>query len=406
MEECEMDGSWKGLISEGAKNVKTSPIREMVKLIRQPGMISFAGGMPDPAIFPISEFYECAEILKEKGTEVLQYGATDGYAPLKEFLAEWTSPRMGRKICTEEILITAGSIQVVDLLNLVMVDRGDSIIIEEPTFMGTTANMHNHGAAFIPISCDGDGMEVDKLPDLIEKARSEGKRIKYIYTIPNFQNPLGCTMSVERRKKLVEIAGQYGLLILEDDPYGYVRFDGEHLPTLFSLDRNNLVMYAGSFSKILAPGTRVGWCTGPAELIQLMQSFKQGVDVSTSVVAQALVSEYCRKGYLESFLPRIIAHYRKKRDLMEEGFRKYLPLDKVSYVTPQGGFFYWLQTPEISAKALFDRAIEKKVAFVPGDAFYPGGGPDRNFRMCYTFASPEDMEQGIQRLAEAMENLS
>jgi 2-aminoadipate transaminase len=143
MEECEMDGSWKDLISEGARNVKTSPIREMVKLIRQPGMISFAGGMPDPAIFPIDEFYDCAEILKEKGTEVLQYGATDGYAPLKEFLAGWTSPRMGREISTDEILITAGSIQVVDLLNQVMIDRGDSIIIEEPTFMGTTANMHN-----------------------------------------------------------------------------------------------------------------------------------------------------------------------------------------------------------------------------------------------------------------------
>lgn len=400
-----MKEPWKDLLSIGAKNVKTSPIREMVKLIRQPGMISFAGGMPDPAIFPIDEFYECAGILREKGTDVLQYGATDGYAPLKDFLADWTGPRMGRKILTEEILITAGSIQVVDLLNLVMIDREDYIIIEEPTFMGTTANMHNHGAGFLSISCDESGMEVDKLPGIIEKARSEGKRIKYIYTIPNFQNPLGCTMTLERRKKLVEVAHRYDLLILEDDPYGYVRFDGEHEPTLFSLDDRGIVLYAGSFSKILAPGTRVGWCTGPQALIKLMQSFKQGVDVSTSVVAQALVSEYCRKGYLDSFLPKIISHYRRKRDLMEEGFRKYLSLEKVKYVTPQGGFFYWLQTPDISTKALFDRAIDKKVAFVPGDAFYPGGGPDRNFRVCYTFASAHDMEEGIRRLAEAMKEL-
>lgn len=400
-----MKEPWEELLSTGAKNVKTSPIREMVKLIRQPGMISFAGGMPDPAIFPIDEFYECASILKEKGKEVLQYGATDGYAPLKEFLAEWTGPRMGQKVSTEEVLITAGSIQVVDLLNLVLIDRDDYIIIEEPTFMGTTANMHNHGARFLSISCDEKGMEVDKLPEIIEKARSEEKKIKYIYTIPNFQNPLGCTMTLERRKKLVELAQKYDLIILEDDPYGYVRFDGELLPTLFSLDKKGIVLYAGSFSKILAPGTRVGWCTGPAKLIQLMQSFKQGVDVSTSVVAQALVSEYCRKGYMESFLPKIIAHYRKKRDAMEEGFRKYLPLEKVQYVTPQGGFFYWVQTPDISTKALFDKAIDKKVAFVPGDAFYPGGGPDRNFRVCYTFASPEDMEEGIKRLAQAMKDL-
>ena len=400
-----MKEPWKDLLSTGAKNVQTSPIREMVKLIRQPGMISFAGGMPDPAIFPIDEFYECAGILREKGTDVLQYGATDGYAPLKDFLAEWTGPRMGRKILTEEILITAGSIQVVDLLNLVMIDREDYIVIEEPTFMGTTANMHNHGAKFLSISCDESGMEVDKLPGIIDKARSEGKRIKYIYTIPNFQNPLGCTMTLERRKKLIEVAHRYDLVILEDDPYGYVRFDGEHEPTLFSLDDRGIVLYAGSFSKILAPGTRVGWCTGPQALIKLMQSFKQGVDVSTSVVAQALVSEYCRKGYLDSFLPRIISHYRRKRDLMEEGFRKYLPLEKVKYVTPKGGFFYWLQTPGISTKALFERAIDKKVAFVPGDAFYPGGGPDRNFRVCYTFASAHDMEEGIRRLAEAMAEL-
>lgn len=400
-----MNKPWKDLLSIGAKNIKTSPIREMVKLIRQPGMISFAGGMPDPAIFPVDQFYECAEILREKGTDVLQYGATDGYAPLKEFLAGWTGTRMGRKILTDEILITSGSIQVVDLLNLALIDREDYIIIEEPTFMGTTANMLNQGAKFLSISCDENGMEVDKLPGIIEKARSEGKKIKYIYTIPNFQNPLGCTMTLERRKKLIEVAHRYDLVILEDDPYGYVRFDGEHEPTLFSLDERGIVLYAGSFSKILAPGTRVGWCTGPAALIKLMQGFKQGVDVSTSVVSQALVSEYCRKGYLESFLPKIIGHYRRKRDAMEEGFRKYLPLEKVKYVTPQGGFFYWIETPDISTKALFDRAIKKKVAFVPGDAFYPGGGPDRNFRVCYTFASPEDMEEGIRRLAEAMAEL-
>jgi len=401
-----MSELWNTLFSDAALSIRPSPIREMLHMVRRPGMISFAGGMPDPEIFPVENFAASAEILRTQGKDVLQYGTTEGYPPLKEFLRQWTAPRMGRQVEDNEILITAGSSQVVDLLSSALLNRGDCVIIEEPTFLGTMLNMYNHGADFICIPCDAGGMRVDLLPEKIEEARRQGKKIKFIYTIVNFHNPLGCTMSLERRKALLEAAHRYQIPVLEDDPYGYVRFDGEDLPSLFSMDKENMVVYAGSFSKILAPGTRVGWCTGPAEILRKMAIFKQGVDVCASVVAQAVVYEYCRRGHLDSFLPKIIAHYRKKRDDMEAAFRRHLPMEEVSpWVTPEGGFFYWLETPRIEARPLFEKAIERCVAFVLGEAFYPKGGGTHNFRMCYTFASSEQTEEGCKRLGEAMRSM-
>lgn len=393
------------LFSKGAIRQKASPIRDIFKVIRQPGMISFAGGMPDPDIFPVQQFHNAAEILLREGKDILQYGMTDGYPPLKDFLISWTHSKMGRKIDTEEILITSGSIQVADLVTLATINEGDYIVTESPTFLGTTLDMYNHGANFICIPCDSEGMIVDRIPEEVEKVRAAGHAVKFVYTIPNFQNPLGCTMSIERRKELVKVAHSCKLAILEDDPYGYVRFEGEHLPTLFSLDNKGIVIYGGSFSKILAPGTRVGWCTGNKELLRKMAVFKQGVDTCTSVVSQALVYEYCRKGYLDSFLPKIIDHYRSKRNDMEKAFQSYLPLEEIRYKKPSGGFFYWLNTPRITADELFNKAIEKKVAFVKGEPFFPNGGGKHEFRMCYTFASREQTEEGIQRLGEAMREL-
>jgi len=369
-------------------------------------MISFAGGNPDPQSFPVDLFYECASILKEQGKDVLQYGTTEGYAPLKEFLCSWLAPRMGRSLSQDELLITTGSTQVVDLLCWALIDKGDLVITEEPTFVGTTLTMHNHGAHFLTVPCDAEGMLVDQLPNKIEEALSQGKHVKFIYTIPNFHNPLGCTMSLERRKKLVEIAQKYGIAILEDDPYAYIRFEGEDLPTLFSLDDSGLVIHACTFSKILAPGTRVAWAVGNKDIIRKMAIFKQGTDLCTSVVAQALVYEYCKRGYIDEYLPHIVDHYRKKRDNMEECLRKHLPLEEVSWVTPGGGFFYWLQMKTIKTADLYPKALEKKVAFVPGESFYPNqNGGEHELRMCFTFASPKDMDEGIKRLGEAMREL-
>ncbi|MDT8284763.1 MAG: PLP-dependent aminotransferase family protein [Thermovirgaceae bacterium] len=395
------------LLSRSARNIKPSPIREILHVIRQPGMISFAGGMPDPEIFPVAQFYEASSIIAREGKDILQYGTTEGYPPLKDFISTWNTPKMGRKIQPDEILITTGSSQVIDLLSWALLDEGDYVVCEEPTFLGATGTMHNHGAKFLTVPCDEDGMMVDLLPDIMEKAISEGKKIKFIYTIVNFHNPLGCDLSLDRRKKLLAIAKEYGIIILEDDPYGHLRFEGEDVPSIFSMDRDGLVIFACSFSKILAPGTRVAWCAGNKDLIRKMAIFKQGIDTCTSVVAQSIVYEYCRLGHLEAFLPKIIEHYRKKRDHMEAALNRHLPLDKISWLKPKGGFFYWMTTaPGIPADKLLQRALEKKVAFVLGNAFYPTGvGGTNNFRMCFTFASPEMTETGIVRLGEAIREM-
>jgi 2-aminoadipate transaminase len=359
--------------------------------------------MPDPAAFHVDAFRDAANrILEEQGRDILQYGTTEGYPPLKAFLSDWTAPRMGRKLAEDELLVTAGSTQVVDLLSWATVDPGDFVVCEEATFLGSTGTMRNHGASFITVPCDGEGMKVELLPTLLEEAKARGRKVKYIYTIPNFHNPLGCTMSLQRRRLLVQVAQEWGIPILEDDPYGYIRYDGEHLPSLFSLDDRGIVIYAGSFSKILAPGTRVGWAGGDREIIRKMAVFKQAVDVCTSVVAQAEVYKYCEMGFLDAFLPKIVDHYRKKRDDFEAAMHRFLPREEVSWVKPQGGYFYWLETPRISARELFDRAIEKKVAFVLGEPFFPNGGGENAFRMCFTFASPEQTEEGMRRLGEAM----
>lgn len=402
-----MNRIWQDNLSSISRNSRPSPIREMLALIRQPGMISFAGGMPAPEVFPVDKFYEGAHILKDDGANLLQYGTTEGYPPLKEFLASWTAPRMGRKVNQDEILITTGSQQALDLFAWAMIDDGDLIITEDPSYLAALTVFYNHGGGFIGIPTDGEGMMVDMIPAAIEKARAEGKKVKFIYTIVNFHNPGGSTMSVGRRKKLVEISKKYNVPIFEDDPYGYVRYDGEHLPSIFSFHDSEGVIYAGSFSKILSPGTRIGWVTGPKEIIRNLTVFKQGTDLCSSTITQALVAEYCNKGHLDGHLPVIIDNYRVKRDAMEKSLEKHLLPLGATWVKPEGGFFYWVKFPKINTNDLFKIAINKKVAFVPGDPFCPVPGTGlHNARLNYTFSSPELIEEGMKRLAEAVNELA
>ncbi|MDR3280177.1 MAG: PLP-dependent aminotransferase family protein [Synergistaceae bacterium] len=392
------------LFSDVARSMKPSPIRELVPYIKRPGMISFAGGNPDPMIFPIAEFAGSSIVLGKNGADVLQYGATDGYEPLKKFISGWMAPRMGRVTEPGELLITTGSQQGMDLLCAALINPGDMIITEEPTYPGAIHTMRNRGAGFITVPCDDDGMMVDLLPELIESARASGKKVKFIYSIVNFQNPAGCTLSLARRKKMLEIAAQYDLIIFEDDPYGHLRYDGSDIPTMFSMDRDGRVAYACSFSKILAPGARVAWITGHSDLVRKMVMVKQGVDMCTSVVAQALVAQYCMDGHLDGFLPKIVSHYRKKRDGMAEAFAKYLPKD-ISYKVPEGGFFFWLTVPGIDTEELFKKAVDRGVAFVHGRAFYANGGGENVLRTCFTFATSDDLEEGSRRLRDAIEDM-
>ena len=401
-----MSNNWKKNFSSTALKSRPSPVRELLKLIGQPGMISFAGGMPAPEVFPIEQFAEGAEQLKSNGTLLLQYGTTEGYNPLREFLAKWTAPRLGREVGLDEIFLTTGSQQALDLFAWAVLDPGDVVITEDPSYMAALNTFANHGAEFASVRVDGKGMIVEDLPPLIEKLKKEGKKPKFIYTIVNFQNPAGSTMSVERRKELAAIAERYDLTIFEDDPYGYVRFDGEHLPSIFSFDKAGNTVYAGSFSKILSPGVRIGWVSGAQEIIRQMIVFKQTTDLCSSPITQALTYEYCRKGYLDAHLPNIIANYRAKRDAMEKSFQKHLTPLGVTWVKPEGGFFFWLNTGSIDSNELAKRALDKKVAILPGAPFCvdPEAGIHSS-RINYTYSQPDIIEEGVSRLAQAIEEM-
>jgi 2-aminoadipate transaminase len=313
---------------------------------------------------------------------------------------------MGRELTIDEILLTTGSQQVLDLFSWAVLNPGDVIITEAPTYMAALNVFLNHEAEFASVPMDGDGMIVSDIPPLIEKLRKEGRKVKFIYTIVNFQNPGGATMSLERRKELVAVAEKYDVKIFEDDPYGYVRFDGEHLPSIFSLDKANNTVYAGSFSKILSPGVRIGWISGPKDIVRQLTIFKQTADLCSSPMTQVLTYEYCRKGYLDSHLPSIIDNYRVKRDAMEKSFEKHLTPLGVTWVKPQGGFFYWVNIGAADSEELAKRALEKKVAILPGWPFCINPEDGRHSaRINYTFSQPDVIELGVSRLAQAIQEM-
>jgi 2-aminoadipate transaminase len=391
-----------------AGKMQPSPIRELFKMTQQPGMISFAGGLPDPDTFPVEGFASCADVLARDGRTVLQYGASEGYPPLREAIIEMMTRRLDYGPQPGELLVTSGSQQAVDLIARALLDPGDVVVVEAPTYPGTLHCLRNAGARFATIPSDGDGMQVDALPELVARTRETiGHRPKLIYTVPDFCNPSGACMSLERRRRLVELAADLEIPIFEDDPYGRLRFSGEPLPTLKSLvgDASHVV-YASSFSKVLAPGVRVAWTVAAPELVRAMVLMRQGEDLCTSTVTQALVAEYCVRGLLEEHLQHIVDTYARKSRAMQTALEDHLPQGAASWHEPQGGFFFWLQLADGDSRSLFDRAVEAKVAFVPGGAFYPdaeeqiGGVLTGNAfaRLCFTFADDNAIDEGCRRL--------
>jgi 2-aminoadipate transaminase len=399
--------------SQIAQKMQPSPIRELFKLIRQPGMISFAGGLPDPAVFPVERFAECADVLSKDGRQVLQYGASEGYGPLRESLLELTERQLGRTVDPGELLITSGSQQAVDLVARALLDPGDVVIVEAPTYPGTLHSLRNTGARFAAVPCDGDGMQVELLPELVAACVQQvGRRPKLIYSVPDFSNPSGACLSRARRERLLEVAAAHQIPVFEDDPYSRLRYSGEDLPSIKSLapPDDDRVIYASSFSKLLAPGVRVAWTVAPPKVIRSMVMMRQGEDLCTSTVSQALVAEYCRRGLLEQHLGTIVDHYAGKCRTMQEQLRQHLPADAASWHVPCGGFFFWLELAGKDASEVFDRAIEEKVAFVPGGCFFPETedlvGPAVKgagcARLCFTFADSTEISEGCQRLARAL----
>lgn len=387
---------WESCLAKRMQSVSSSMIRELLKITQQPGVISFAGGLPAAEMFPIREFREaCDFILQEVPERALQYGTTQGYIKLRKYLHE-TVKKYGVPAVPDNILITNGSQQALDLIGRAFINAGDVILTECPTYLGAIQAWRPCGPRFATVPIDDDGMRVD----LVEEQLKQGG-VKFIYVLPNFHNPAGTTLSSERRARLAELAAKYHVFIVEDDPYGQLRFEGEDLAPIISYHKEN-VIYLSTFSKTLAPGIRLGWIIAPERVIDKLVLVKQGADLHTSTFVQHIANDICQRGILKRHVLKIRAEYRKRRDVMMAAIGESFP--KGTLVTrPQGGLFLWARLPEqIDTAKLFPIALEEKVAFVPGHVFFPNGGGHNTMRLNFSCMGPDEIKEGIRRLGLAL----
>ncbi len=379
--------------------LKASEIREILKVTENPEMISFAGGLPAPELFPIGEILEACRItLETHGEKALQYTTTEGYLPLRQWIADRMNQRLGTAFRAENILITHGSQQALDLSGKVFLDEGDVVLCESPTYLAALSAFRAYGCKFIEIPTDDEGM----LPDSLEKALASTPRAKLIYAIPDFQNPTGKTWSLSRRKRLAELAAQYNVAVVEDNPYGELRYEGRPLPSVKAFDRAGRVLCCGTFSKIFCPGYRIGWIAGETEIIEKYVLTKQGADLQCNTLAQMEIAAYLEQNDIDAHIAKIQAVYRRRRDLtlrlMEETFPK-----TVSFTRPQGGLFAWITLPgEIDARELLQECLARNVAFVPGGSFFPNGGHENTFRINFSNMPEERIETGIRILGKIL----
>jgi 2-aminoadipate transaminase len=397
-----MQTLWDHRYAQRTQRMKSSAIRELLKLTELPDVISFAGGLPAPDVFPIQAFQEASsKILRENARVALQYSATEGYLPLRQMIAQHTA-QSGLEVTPENILITSGSQQALDLLGKIFINPGDRIVVESPTYLGALQAWNIYGAEYIPVPSDENGLITDALEAALRTSP------KLIYVLPNFQNPTGVTIPLERRQRLVELADRYGVPIIEDDPYGQLRFEGSHIPSVISLDEKlhpgdgsycGNVIYTSTFSKTLAPGIRLAWVIAPPEVIRKLVMAKQGADLHTSTFNQIVAYEVGKNGFIDKHVEHIRAVYRERRDVMLDALEEHMP-PQVRWTRPNGGLFLWATLPEdMSAVEVFRLAVEKKVAFVPGESFYPCGGGHNTMRLNFSNATPEKINEGISRLA-------
>lgn len=381
-------------------NIKASEIRELLKLTQQPQIISFAGGLPAPESFPIEELTKIGRmVLEDTGVQALQYGSTEGYPPLREAI----SKRMAKTkvdVKADDILVTSGSQQGLDFAAKIFINPGDIIVCESPTYLGAINAFKAYEPEFIEIDTDKDGMIMEDL----EKALKNNDKVKFIYVIPDFQNPSGKTWSIDRRKKLVELANKYNVVILEDNPYGELRFEGEILPAIKHYDEEGRVIFLGTFSKILCPGLRLGWVAASPEILNKFIMVKQGADLQSSTISQMEVARFIEQYDLDDHINKIIDLYRERRDLMMKTIEEEFPKE-ASYTYPEGGLFTWVVLPEyMNARELAVKALEQNVAYVPGGSFYPNGGNENTFRLNYSNMDNERIVEGIKRLGKVLKD--
>ncbi len=393
--------NWDDVLADRTNRMRSSIIRELLKFTLQPDVISFAGGLPAPAAFPVRDFQDaCQWILEHDAEQVLQYGPTEGLPQLKDYLIE-TMQKYELPAVRENILFTNGSQQALDLLGRVFIDKGDKIVTGCPTYLGAIQAWNVYEPEYVTIPLDDDGMRMDKL----ETALKENPGAKFIYVLPNFHNPAGTTLPLDRRLRLVELAAAHGLFIVEDDPYGELRYEGEDITPIYAIHKENTI-YLSTFSKTLAPGLRLGWIVAPQKIMVRLIQAKQGADLHTSTLAQYLAYDICQRGLLRAHVRKIRSIYRERRDAMLKAMEEYFP-PGVTWTHPQGGLFLWVRLPEcLDSQDLLDIAVEEKVAFVPGHAFYPGDGDGHCcMRLNFSYAPPEIIEEGIKRLGRAIQRM-
>ncbi len=390
------------VLAKRMEHLRASEIREILKITERPGMISFAGGLPAPEFFPVDEIRAMSErVLAGEGCRAMQYSTTEGDAGLRRWIAGRMRERHGAAVEAGDVMITSGSQQGLDLTGKILLDEGDVVLCESPTYLGAIQALKAYGPRFIEVPTDDDGMIVEELDRLL----SETERVKLVYVIPDFQNPSGRTWSEERRRRFMEVASRHRVPVAEDCPYRDIRFEGDDLPTLKSLDTEGLVIFLGTFSKIFCPGLRLGWLAAAPGLFEKFVMVKQGADLHTSTLSQMLLTAYVETYDIDANIARIRECYRARRGVMLDAMDRELPAG-VRYTRPSGGLFLWVELPEeINARELLEACLEKEVAFVPGGAFFPNGGHENTLRLNYSNMPEERIVEGIRRLAGAVRDM-
>lgn len=377
----------------------TDAVGAILKAAADPRIISFAGGLPAPELFPVEGMKEATDkVYAEHGQQALQYGAAKGVTELRELILKRVKEKENVDAKLENVMVTTGSEQAIDLVGKAFVNPGDTVLVEEPTYLCALDVFRSYGANFVSVPMDDDGMKMDALEEAL-KAHPE---TALVYTVPNFQNPTGRTMPAERRKKFAELAAKYDVPVLEDNPYGDIRFAGEHVPSVKSFDHAGKVFYMSTFSKILAPGFRLGWLVADAKVIEKLTVLKQSADLHTDNLVQYVVTEFFKENDVDAHVKEISDLYGKRKQLMIDGIKKYFPKD-VKYTDPEGGMFLWVEVPGVTDTVeLFKQCLEHNVAFVPGDPFFAGKPQPGTFRLNYSNMQEDQIEVGLKRLGEAL----
>ena len=396
------------LFSQRAKRMKASEVRELLKLIQKQEIISFAGGLPNPEAFPVDKINEIVcDLLRTIPNKVLQYESTEGTPMLREVLAERLKRVWGIDGDKDNMVITAGSQQALDLLGNIIIDAGSSIILEAPTYLAAINAFRLYEPSITSIPLDDDGMQVDKMEEALDDMRRWGVHPRFFYVIPTFNNPAGVCLSLSRRKKVLDLAHEYDFIIIEDDPYGELRYSGEALPPLKALDKEDRVVYLGTFSKTLAPGFRIAWAFGPKAIVRKMVVAKQAVDLCSPTFNQYIAAEYLKRGYIDQHLKNIIALYGRKQRLMLKSMDEFIPKEYVRWTRPDGGMFLWATLDRsVDTAQMFPAAIAQNVAYVTGQPFFADGSGKNSMRLNFTYPSDDNIVEGVRRLANVIKTFN